>query len=163
VDTYRCAHIGKHPYLLSLRPDGFHQSLTDFLAKLPIWLQKYLRLEQPSLEDMEARAESDIRGERQDQLIQEYEKLLQRIPEEYQKYRDHRQAFLSQFGPTTIMGRPRKDEEAAEAQRLHSHGFSWKQIARAWGATPETLAQEADRIRKLVKLRSSLPPGKKSD
>src|ERR1700756_1038837 len=28
VDTYRCAHIGQHPYLLSLRPDGSHQSLT---------------------------------------------------------------------------------------------------------------------------------------
>ena len=29
VDTYRCAHIGQHPYLLSLRPDGSHQSLTE--------------------------------------------------------------------------------------------------------------------------------------
>jgi len=28
VDTYRCAHIGQHPYLLSLRPDGLDQSLT---------------------------------------------------------------------------------------------------------------------------------------
>jgi hypothetical protein len=28
VDTYRCAHIGQHPYLLSLRPDGFDRSLT---------------------------------------------------------------------------------------------------------------------------------------
>src|ERR1700756_5636078 len=28
MDTYRCAHIGQHPYLLSLRPDGSHQSLT---------------------------------------------------------------------------------------------------------------------------------------
>lgn len=28
VDTYRCAHIGQHPYLLSLRPDGSDQSLT---------------------------------------------------------------------------------------------------------------------------------------
>ena len=28
VDTYRCAHIGQHPYLISLRPDGFHRTLT---------------------------------------------------------------------------------------------------------------------------------------
>ena len=28
MDTYRCVHIGQHPYLDSLRPDGFHQSLT---------------------------------------------------------------------------------------------------------------------------------------
>src|SRR5438445_3777634 len=28
VDTYRCAHNGQHPYLLSLRPDGLDQSLT---------------------------------------------------------------------------------------------------------------------------------------
>src|ERR1700740_2368564 len=31
MDTYRCAHIGQHPYLLSLRPDGSHQSLTEHL------------------------------------------------------------------------------------------------------------------------------------
>ena len=31
VDTYRCAHNGQHPYLLSLRPDGSHQSLTTLL------------------------------------------------------------------------------------------------------------------------------------
>jgi len=31
VDTYRCAHIGQHPYLLSLRPDGSHRSLTLYL------------------------------------------------------------------------------------------------------------------------------------
>lgn len=30
MDTYRCAHIGQHPYLLSLRPDGLDQSLTVF-------------------------------------------------------------------------------------------------------------------------------------
>ncbi|MGC1451020.1 MAG: response regulator transcription factor [Candidatus Sulfotelmatobacter sp.] len=28
MDTYRCAHIGQHPYLLSFRPDGFDRSLT---------------------------------------------------------------------------------------------------------------------------------------
>jgi hypothetical protein len=139
------------------------QALADFLSKLPVWFQKYLRLEEPSLEDLGACAKSDIRGDRQAELIKEYERLLQRLPEDYRKYRDHRQAFLSRFGPTTIMGRPRKDDEAAEAQRLHVHGFSWKQIARAWGAAPETLALEADRIRKLVKLRASAPPGKKSD
>jgi hypothetical protein len=31
VDTYRCARIGQHPYLLSLRPDGSHQSLTKIV------------------------------------------------------------------------------------------------------------------------------------
>jgi len=29
VDTYRCAHIGQHPYFLSLRPHGLDQSLTN--------------------------------------------------------------------------------------------------------------------------------------
>jgi len=29
VDTYRCALIGQHPYLLSLRPDGSDQTLTE--------------------------------------------------------------------------------------------------------------------------------------
>jgi hypothetical protein len=29
VDTYRCAHIGQHPYLLSIRLDGPHQPLTE--------------------------------------------------------------------------------------------------------------------------------------
>ena len=28
MDTYRCAHIGQHPYLLSIRLDGSHQPLT---------------------------------------------------------------------------------------------------------------------------------------
>ena len=139
------------------------QALADFLSKLPVWFQKYLRLEEPSLEDLDAFKDSDIRGERQDELIKEYERLLQRIPEEYRRYRDHRQAFIiSRFGPSATMGRPRKDEEAAEAAQLHSQGLSWKQIARAWGAPPEKLAQEADRIRKLVKAPRASAPGKKS-
>jgi hypothetical protein len=28
VDTYRCAHNGQHPYLLSIRPDGHEMTLT---------------------------------------------------------------------------------------------------------------------------------------
>jgi hypothetical protein len=28
VDTYRCAHIGQHPYLLTLSPHGSYQTLT---------------------------------------------------------------------------------------------------------------------------------------
>jgi hypothetical protein len=29
VDTYRCAHIGQHPYLFTLSPDGSYQTLTQ--------------------------------------------------------------------------------------------------------------------------------------
>ena len=28
MDTYRCAHNGQHPYLLSIRPDGHEMTLT---------------------------------------------------------------------------------------------------------------------------------------
>jgi hypothetical protein len=31
VDTYRCAHIGQHPYLLTLSLDGSYQTLTQLL------------------------------------------------------------------------------------------------------------------------------------
>src|SRR5882672_10490543 len=40
VDTYRCAHIGQHPYLLSLRPDGSHQSLTMKQERNEFWSLK---------------------------------------------------------------------------------------------------------------------------
>ena len=29
MDTYRCAHNGQHPYLLSIRPDGHEMTLTQ--------------------------------------------------------------------------------------------------------------------------------------
>jgi len=33
VDTYRCAHNGQHPYLLSIRPDGHEMTLTKLEPK----------------------------------------------------------------------------------------------------------------------------------
>jgi hypothetical protein len=33
VDTYRCAHIGQHPYLLTLSLDGSYQTLTGQVAQ----------------------------------------------------------------------------------------------------------------------------------
>jgi len=53
VDTYRCAHIGQHPYLLSLRPDGFHHSLTKEPSELSmdfILHSGYLRVEMFNLD-----------------------------------------------------------------------------------------------------------------
>jgi RHS repeat-associated protein len=50
VDTYRCAHIGQHPYLDSLRPDGFHQSLTLNAAATTVqsWSNTSIQITVPS-------------------------------------------------------------------------------------------------------------------
>jgi len=94
----------------------------------------------------------------------EFEALLRQIPEDYERYRSKRQSFLDRHVLTTAtpVGRPRKDLEASEAARLHAEGVSWKQIAVRWDAPVEELDREADRIRKLVKLREN-PPGNKSE
>src|SRR5437016_6123277 len=36
VDTYRCAHNGQHPYLLSIRPDGHEMTLTVLISFVDI-------------------------------------------------------------------------------------------------------------------------------
>ena len=43
MDTLRCAHIGQHPYLLSLRPDGFNRSLTTQKQKGKVLIRFVVR------------------------------------------------------------------------------------------------------------------------
>src|SRR5438132_12369669 len=44
VDTYRRAHNGHHPYLLSIRPDGHEMTLTLGTRQEPQWRHITLQL-----------------------------------------------------------------------------------------------------------------------
>jgi hypothetical protein len=41
VDTYRCAHNGQHPYLLSIRPDGHEMTLTKGKSSIRLVLDNH--------------------------------------------------------------------------------------------------------------------------
>lgn len=146
----------------TVAPRSPKQQLEHCAATLARWLRKQLRGEgeTQSAEDLDEWAARDTQVV--DKQIEEYERLLQRVPDEWRKYRQRRTNLLAEYLPKAAMGRPSKDQEAAEAERLHKEGLSWKQIAIKLGATPETVHSEADRVRKLVKARQRVPPGKKS-
>lgn len=133
------------------------QALEEFLAAQPSWIRKLLEHNnQLSAEEFSAVLTSDWQQTWFSQ-IDEYERLLKRIPSRWREYRNKcRREALSRI-PSAQHGRPRKDALAEEAMKLHQAGKSYAKIAKFLNNRygPDTTTPEA--VRKLVSARKLRP------
>jgi hypothetical protein len=108
------------------------ETLGEFLAEQPSWLQKILQLDYSMMSDDEVSAwyQSDWWWrDTQGRVDEEYRRLLQQCPDRWRAYcKRQKERALSDL-PSAPSGRPRKDALAYEAIMLKRGGLSYSKIA----------------------------------
>lgn len=125
------------------------QELADFLAKHPHWLQQSLRWDFPAT-PVEASAFAEYGQDRFLKLLEQYEALARRVPEEWHEYRKRRKQIALADIPSGNPGRPRKDMLAEEALELKSCGKSHAQVAIELKRRHPAEKTNAGAVRKLI-------------
>ncbi len=151
------AAIGVHGTREVTLPKSPEKELEEFFAPLPPWLrmvveQDFSSFPQDKLLDWMNHDLAD-----QERLKQEYERILQRIPQEWQKYRkrasEHREMLASQMAPMPQgkPGRRRKTALAEEAVSLQRAGMNHPQIASELNKRHGQSTTTSESVRKLLK------------
>jgi hypothetical protein len=133
-------------------PNTPEKELEQFLAPLPAWLRMVLEQDFSSFPQDKLPDWMNYDLADQDRLKQEYERILQRIPQEWKKYR-RRATLASQMAPTPKgkPGRPGKTALAKEAASLHREGENNPQIAIELNKRHGQDTTTAEAVRKLLK------------
>ncbi len=128
------------------------EELKEFLAQYPPWMERIL-WKSPSPDNLRPYP----------RVVEQYESILERIPEEWHKYCDSKRKYLRRellsFGGRA--GRPRNDTLAAEAQQLKSERKSYAQIAHLLNLRHGKVITTKEAVRKLLTSRKrGHPPDK---
>jgi hypothetical protein len=113
--------------------DSPERDLEVFLAALPARKRKEFELGLTSLTEDELAEWYRCPIDPFDGLIQEYERLLQRIPAKWRAYRKRKKREAHWYANTLVpkgsAGRPRKDGLAQEAAELQQRDMNFPQIS----------------------------------
>lgn len=133
------------------KSEDFPAEFKAFLESCPEWRRRFYLGEPFQAGDLEAWGATDPATHAA--FDTKHDVLLRRYP----KLRAAWERVAGRIvAGTPRTGRPRKDNEADEAIRMHSEGRSYGQIGRKQGRSP-------DAARKLAKSRQPKSTGKKSD
>lgn len=123
------------------------QELSDFLGAQPSWLQKALDLDYDSMspDEKEAFVGRDVRV--CNELQQEYESILQRIPKRWSDYREKHARSLAQvmrsLMPKGTPGRKLKSKLAERIWKLDAEGRTNREIQQILNSDEGHLSLEA--------------------
>ena len=140
--------------------------LSEFLAKLPVWVRKAITddfdsMSAEELKDFSAYMKKHGGSPLLD-LNQEYQRLARQIPREWRKYCEiqQRNALQNANIPWPSVGRPRS-ALITEAKLLKAKGKSYQQIANLLNANYGSGTTNREAIRKLLsRIRKRSTPDK---
>jgi hypothetical protein len=120
------------------------EELQEFLAQYPSWMERIL-WKNPSPDNLRPYP----------RVVEQYESILERIPEEWHKYREAKKKYLKRelLSLGGRGGRPKKDDLAEEAKLLKSEGKSYTQVAKCLNLRHGEGTTNPEAIRRLLKNR----------
>ena len=128
------------------------QEIEELISAQEPWLQRYLRGDFPASEDgdypkfLKAYANGWAKA---DHLVKKIQEIIRRIPKEQRRsLRGHVWNWILDNTPLPPRGRPRKDSEGQEAEKLQAQGDSWAEVASKQGKTREAARKLVDSVRK---------------
>jgi hypothetical protein len=140
------------------------KDLSAFLAALPVYKRKQFELGFSSFtqDDMNLWTEGMKADapEQSTECLQEFLRLLQRVPTKLREYREREIRDFAQnmtalsLLPSNSEGRPRKNDLADEALKLKEAGLSYAQIAMRLNREHGEDTATGESVRKLLKSRT---------